>query len=45
MSGGLLCDARWLGSHGIGRFAGEILARLPAHTRLAEGPKPLSAAD
>jgi len=42
---GLLCDARWVGPHGIGRFAGEVLRRLPEHRQLAGGPKPLSAAD
>jgi glycosyltransferase involved in cell wall biosynthesis len=41
----LLCDARWAGSHGIGRFASEVLRRLPEHRQLARGPKPLSAAD
>ena len=25
----LLVDARWVGQHGIGRFAREIIARLP----------------
>jgi glycosyltransferase involved in cell wall biosynthesis len=42
---GLLCDARWIGPHGIGRFAHEVLLRLPEHRQLARGPKPLSAAD
>lgn len=41
----LLCDARWIGPHGIGRFAGEVLARLPGHRQLVRGPKPLSLAD
>jgi len=41
----LLCDARWIGAHGIGRFAAEVLARLPEHRRLVRGPKPLSLAD
>jgi glycosyltransferase involved in cell wall biosynthesis len=45
MSDGLLCDARWVGSHGIGRFVSEVLRRLPEHRRLTSGPKPLSAAD
>lgn len=44
MRDGLLCDARWAGAHGIGRFAGEVLRRLPEHRQLAGGPKPLSAA-
>jgi len=26
----MLADHRWCGPHGIGRFAGEILRRLPA---------------
>jgi glycosyltransferase involved in cell wall biosynthesis len=42
---GLLCDARWVGAHGIGRFAAEVLRRLPEHRQLAHGPKPVSAAD
>src|SRR4249919_127259 len=25
----MLADHRWLGAHGIGRFAGELLSRLP----------------
>ncbi len=41
----LLCDARWRGSHGIGRFAAEVLSRLPVHQELRRGPKPLSALD
>ncbi len=45
MRDGLLCDARWVGAHGIGRFAAEVLQRLPEHRQLARGPKPLSAAD
>jgi len=45
MTGGLLCDARWAGPHGIGRFAREVLARLPRHEQLTAGPKPLSAGD
>ena len=45
MRDGLLCDARWAGAHGIGRFASEVLRRLPEHRQLAGGPKPLSAAD
>jgi glycosyltransferase involved in cell wall biosynthesis len=45
VSGGLLCDARWAGAHGIGRFCGEVLRRLPEHSQLTRGPKPLSAAD
>ena len=41
----ILCDARWAGLHGIGRFAREVLGRLPEHVQLRKGPRPLSAAD
>jgi glycosyltransferase involved in cell wall biosynthesis len=41
----LLCDARWRGPHGIGRFATEVLRRLPGRQELTGGPKPLSLAD
>ena len=41
----LLSDARWTGAHGIGRFATEVLRRLPEHRRIEHGPKPLSLAD
>jgi glycosyltransferase involved in cell wall biosynthesis len=41
----MLSDARWQGLHGIGRFAREVLRRLPEHSLLEKGPKPLSAAD
>ena len=41
----LLVDARWFGPHGIGRFAGAVLARLPDHVRLTGGPRPLSLLD
>jgi glycosyltransferase involved in cell wall biosynthesis len=41
----ILSDARWTGAHGIGRFAREVLRRLPEHHRLERGPKPLSLAD
>ena len=44
-SRGILADARWTGSHGIGRFAREVLERLPACERLESGPRPLSLAD
>ncbi|MGI9073268.1 MAG: glycosyltransferase family 4 protein [Bryobacteraceae bacterium] len=44
-AGTLLSDARWTGPHGIGRFAREVLSRLPAHTQLESGPKVFSAAD
>ena len=42
---GLLADARWKGYHGIGRFAREVLGRLPRHSELVRGPKPLSIGD
>jgi glycosyltransferase involved in cell wall biosynthesis len=41
----LLSDARWTGPHGIGRFAQEVLSRLPGHTQLENGPKVLSPTD
>ncbi len=41
----ILCDARWSGPHGIGRFAKNVLSRLPEHVQLKSGPRPLSAAD
>ncbi|HEY1203921.1 MAG: glycosyltransferase family 1 protein [Bryobacteraceae bacterium] len=41
----LLADARWTGHHGIGRFASEVLRRLPVEERLENGPRPLSLAD
>jgi glycosyltransferase involved in cell wall biosynthesis len=41
---GILADGRWTGSHGIGRFAREVLARLPVAARLDRGPRPLSPA-
>ena len=41
----ILADARWIGFHGIGRFAREVLNRLPPHAQLTSGPRPLSAAD
>ena len=45
VKGALLADARWRGPHGIGRFATEVLRRLPAHQELTGGPKPLSPLD
>ncbi len=45
MSSGLLADARWIGPHGIGRFAAEVLRRLPVHQQLENGPRPLSPLD
>jgi glycosyltransferase involved in cell wall biosynthesis len=41
----LLSDGRWTGPHGIGRFAGEVLSRLPGHTQLENGPRVFSPAD
>ncbi len=41
----ILADARWFGSHGIGRFARNVLTRLPDCTQLTSGPKPLSILD
>jgi glycosyltransferase involved in cell wall biosynthesis len=41
----ILSDARWKGFHGIGRFACEVLRRLPEHVQLENGPKPLSITD
>lgn len=41
----ILADARWFGSHGIGRFARNVLTRLPYCERLVSGPKPLSVLD
>ena len=42
---GLLVDGRWVGLHGIGRFASAVLTRLPDHVRLTGGPRPLSLLD
>lgn len=41
----ILCDGRWAGPHGIGRFAKNVLARLPEHVELRSGPRPLSLVD
>ncbi len=41
----VLSDARWVGAHGIGRFAGEVLRRFPEHMQLVRGPNPLSPVD
>lgn len=41
----ILSDGRWRGLHGIGRFASEVLGRLPAHALLENGPRPLSPLD
>lgn len=37
-----LADARWIAPHGIGRFAQEVIARLPDTQRIESGPKLLS---
>ena len=41
----ILADARWFGAHGIGRFARNVLARLPHCVQLHSGPRPLSLLD
>ncbi|MGH9652245.1 MAG: glycosyltransferase family 4 protein, partial [Bryobacteraceae bacterium] len=41
----ILADARWIGPHGIGRFAANVLSRLPAHSQLRSGPRHLSFLD
>ena len=41
----LLVDTRWIAPHGIGRFATEIIARLPEYEALPSGPKQLSLLD
>lgn len=41
----ILCDGRWSGPHGIGRFAKNVLSRLPEHVQLKSGPRPLSPVD
>lgn len=37
----ILADARWTGTHGIGRFSHEILSRLEFTNMLRQGPGPL----
>jgi glycosyltransferase involved in cell wall biosynthesis len=44
-NGSILADARWFGSHGIGRFARNVLSRLSHCEQLVSGPKPLSLLD
>lgn len=39
---GVLVDARWIAPHGIGRFAKEVIQRLPRAERLFGGPPLLS---
>jgi glycosyltransferase involved in cell wall biosynthesis len=41
----ILADGRWIGPHGIGRFASNVLARLPQHAQLRSGPRRLSLLD
>jgi glycosyltransferase involved in cell wall biosynthesis len=41
----ILTDARWIGPHGIGRFASNVLARLPQHSQLRAGLRRLSPLD
>lgn len=41
----VLADARWIGPHGIGRFASNVLSRLPQHAQLRSGPRRLSLFD
>jgi glycosyltransferase involved in cell wall biosynthesis len=41
----ILADARWFGAHGIGRFARNVLTRLPDCVQLSSGPRPLSLLD
>jgi glycosyltransferase involved in cell wall biosynthesis len=41
----ILADARWFGAHGIGRFAHNVLSRLPHCIQLNSGPRPLSLVD
>ena len=41
----ILADARWIGPHGIGRFASNVLSRLPQHAQLRSGHPLLSPLD
>lgn len=38
----IIYDARWIGEHGIGRFAREVRSRLPANTLDLSGSDPVS---
>lgn len=40
-----LVDARWIGSHGIGRFAAEVIRRLPDVDLMNDATSPLSVVD
>jgi glycosyltransferase involved in cell wall biosynthesis len=41
----LLVDDRWVGKHGIGRFAGEVLRRLPPAISMPPGLRPSNPLD
>ncbi len=41
----ILVDSRWAGGHGIGRFAGEVLSRLPGAAPVEVAGQPLSMLD
>lgn len=41
----VLFDARWIGDHGIGRFASEVLKRLPDVQLLQDGLSPVNPID
>jgi len=41
----ILFDTRWIGNHGIGRFAAELFRRLPGVEPLPAGPRKLSPTD
>ena len=41
----LLVDDRWAGMHGIGRFAREIIARLPDHVSMPGRISPVNPID
>src|SRR5947209_7593488 len=43
--GPVLADARWSSAHGIGRFARNVLTRIPECVQLKSGPRPLSILD
>ena len=42
MKSAMVFDARWIGTHGIGRFAAEVRQRLPASTTDLTGTDPVS---
>ena len=41
----ILADARWVGRHGIGRFAAEVLRRLPGYRPVPGARGPLQPLD